>query len=112
MDRYLHHYDAPFVCPATRLACYDPAINVEASRVDHVCTKTAWAAKIQDYEAYEATEHGVKVFIKVVVQDMWIWDLCNPELFYSNVTDFALFDHLCKRSGCLHALDKVPSSSK
>jgi hypothetical protein len=43
-DCYLYHYGAPFVCPATRSACYDPAINAEASRVDPVCTKTASAA--------------------------------------------------------------------
>jgi hypothetical protein len=59
-DCYLHHYGAPFVRPATRPACYDPAINVEASRVDRVRAKTAWAALLQDYEAYKAAEHGVK----------------------------------------------------
>jgi hypothetical protein len=40
-DYYLHHYGAPFVRPATSPACYDPAIDVEASRVNRVCTKTA-----------------------------------------------------------------------
>jgi hypothetical protein len=107
MDRYLHHYGAPFVCPATRPACYDPAINAEASRVDHVCAKTSWVAKIQDYKVYETTEHNVKVFIKAVMQDTWICDLCNPKTFYSNVTVLALFNHLCKRSGGLHALGMV-----
>jgi hypothetical protein len=48
-DWYLHHYGAKFVCPATRPACYDPAINEEASRVDRICAKTAWSAQIQDY---------------------------------------------------------------
>ncbi len=38
-DCYLHHYGAPFVCPATCLACYDPAINAEASRVDRLVPK-------------------------------------------------------------------------
>ncbi len=33
-DCYSHHYGAPFVCPATRLACYDPAMNAEASPID------------------------------------------------------------------------------
>jgi hypothetical protein len=68
-DCYLHHYGAPFVRPATRPACYDPAINAEASRVDHVCTKTDWAVLIQDYEAYKAAEHSVKVFIEAVVNN-------------------------------------------
>jgi hypothetical protein len=62
VDRNLHHYGTPFVCPATRPACYDPAINAEASCVDCVHAKTAWAALIQDYKAYEAAECGVKVF--------------------------------------------------
>ncbi len=106
-DRYLHHYGAPFVCPATRPACCSPAINMEASHVDHVHAKTAWAAKIQDYKAYEAAERGVKVFIKAVVQDTWIHNLCDPEMFYSNVIALALFNHLCKHSGGLHALDMV-----
>ncbi len=47
-DHYLHHYGAPFVCPATRPACYNPMITAEASCVDHVCAKTAWAALLQD----------------------------------------------------------------
>jgi hypothetical protein len=36
-DCYLPHYSAPFVRPATRPACYDPAINAEASRVGRIC---------------------------------------------------------------------------
>jgi hypothetical protein len=40
-DCYLHHYGAPFVRPATRPACYDPAITAEASCVNHVRAKTA-----------------------------------------------------------------------
>ncbi len=101
-DRYLHHYNAPFVCPATRPACYDPAINTEASCINRVCAKTTWAAKIQDYKAFEAAECGVKVFIKAVVQDTWICNLRNPEMFYSNDTALALFNHLCDCSGGLH----------
>jgi hypothetical protein len=31
VDCYLHHYGAPFVRPATRPACYDPAINQRGS---------------------------------------------------------------------------------
>jgi hypothetical protein len=38
-DRYLYHYGAPFVRPATRPACYGPAINTEASHVDNVHAK-------------------------------------------------------------------------
>jgi hypothetical protein len=81
VDRYLHHYCTPFVRPATCLACYDTAINAEASCINRVRAKTTWAAKIQDYKAYEATEHGVKVFTKAVVQDTWIHDLHKPEMF-------------------------------
>jgi hypothetical protein len=107
VDCYLHHYSAPFVRPATCAACYDPAINAEASRVDHVCAKTAWAALLQDNKAYEAAECGIKVFIEAIVNDMWIHYLCNPETFYSNVTALAIFNHLCKRSSGLYALDMV-----
>jgi hypothetical protein len=104
---YLHHYGAPFVRPATRPACYDPAITVEASRVNRVCSETTWAALLQDYEAYKAAERGVKVFIEAVVNDTWICNLCNPEMFYSNVTALNIFNHLRKRSSGLHALDMV-----
>jgi hypothetical protein len=106
-DCYLHHCGTPFVRPATHPACYNPAINAEASCVDRVCDKTAWAALLQDYKAYKATEHGIKAFIKAIVNDTWICDLRNPETFYSNVTALAIFNHLCKRSGGLHALDMV-----
>jgi hypothetical protein len=106
-DCYLHHYGAPFVCPATSLACYDPTITVEASCVDHVRAKTAWAALLQDYKAYKATERGIKVFIKAIVNDTWICNLRDPETFYSNVTALNIFNHLCKHSSGLHALDMV-----
>jgi hypothetical protein len=91
MDCYLHHYGAPYVCPATRPACYDPAITAEASCVDGIHAKTTWAALIQDYKAYKAAERSVKVFIEAVVNDTWIHDLCNPKTFYSNVTALGIF---------------------
>jgi hypothetical protein len=50
-DCYLHKYGAPFIGPATHQACYDPAINAEASCINPICTKTAWAALLQDYKA-------------------------------------------------------------
>jgi hypothetical protein len=106
-DRYLHHYGAPFVPPATRLACYNLAINAEASCVDRICVKTTWAALFQDYEAYKAAEHGIKVFIKATVNNTWICNLRNHKMFYSNVTALTIFDHLHKHSGGLHALDMV-----
>jgi hypothetical protein len=106
-DWYLHNYGAPFVCPATHLACYDPAINAESPCLNRICTETTWAALIQDYKAYKVTEHSVKVFIKAVVNDTWICDLRNPEMFYSNVTALAIFDHLCEHSGGLNELDMV-----
>jgi hypothetical protein len=71
--------------------------------------KTAWAALIQDYEAYESAERGIKVFIKAAVNNTWIRDLRNPKTFYSNVTAFAIFDYLCKQFGSLHVLDTMVS---
>ena len=106
-DRYLHHYGLAFVRPAARPAVYDPAIQEGASRVKRTRAEAAWAALIQDYEAYEAAEAGVKTFIVTVVEDTWIRDLRDPETFYSNVTALALLNHLRDRSGGLHALDMV-----
>jgi hypothetical protein len=107
VDCYLHHYDAPFVPPATRPACYDLAFNAEASCVNHVQAKTTWAALIQDNEGYKATERGIKVFIKAVEIDTWICNIHNPKSFYSNVTALAIFDHLCEHSDAQHSLDMV-----
>jgi hypothetical protein len=106
-DCYLHHYGAPFVHPATHPACYDPAITAEASRVNRVCAKTAWAALLQDYKAYKAAERSIKVFIKAVVNNTWIHNLHDRETFYSNVTALAIFNHLHEHSGGLYALDMV-----
>jgi hypothetical protein len=95
------------LCAQTHPACYDPAINAEASCINHVCTKTAWTALFQDYKAYTAADHSVKVFIEAVVNNTWICNHCNPETFYSNVTAFTIFNHLCEHSSSLHALDMV-----
>jgi hypothetical protein len=104
---YLHHYGTPFVRPAIHLACYDPAINAKASCINRICVKTALAALLQDFKAYKATEHGIKVFIEAIVNNTWIHNLCNPETFYSNITALDIFNHLCKHSGGPHALDMV-----
>jgi hypothetical protein len=109
-NRYLHHYGLAFVRPAARPAVYDPAIAEGASRVERTRAEAAWAALIQDYEAYEAAEAGIKTFIETVVEDTWIRDLRDPETFYSNVTALALLNHLRDRSGGLHALDMVSLS--
>ena len=77
------------------------------SCVKCVCAEASWAARIQDYKAYEAAESGVKVFIKAVVKDTWICDLRNPKTFNSNVTALALLNHLRAHSGGLHAVDMV-----
>ena len=68
-DRYLHHYGLAFVRPATRPAVYDPNIAEGASRVERTRAEAAWAAHIQDYEAYKAAEASVKAFIEAVVED-------------------------------------------
>ncbi len=106
-NRYLHHYGLAFVRLAARPAVYDPDIEEGASRVERTRAEAAWAAPIQDYEAYEAAEAGVKTFIETVVEDTWIRDLRDPETFYSNVTALALLNHLRDPSGGLHVLDMV-----
>jgi hypothetical protein len=106
-NRYLHHYGLAFMRPATGPAVYNPAIAEGASRVERTCAEAAWAARIQDYKAYEAAEAGIKTFIEAVVKDTWIRDLRNPETFYSNVMALALLNHLRDRLGGLHAVDMV-----
>ncbi len=68
-DRYLHHYGLAFTRPAARPAVYDPDIEEGASRVERTRAEATWAARIQDYEAYEAAEAGVKTFIETVAED-------------------------------------------
>jgi hypothetical protein len=68
-DRYLHYYGLAFTSPATCPAVYDPAIAEGASCVERTCAEAAWAARIQDYEAYKAAKAGVKTFIKAVDED-------------------------------------------
>ena len=106
-NRHLHHYGLAFIRPPTRPAIYNPDIAEGASRVERTCVEASWAAHIQDYKAYEASESGVKAFIEAVVKDTWIHNLRDPETFYSNVTALELLNHICHRLGGLHALDMV-----
>jgi hypothetical protein len=82
---YLHHYGAPFVRTATCPSFFDLAINAEASCIDRVYAETAWAALLQDYEAYKATEHGIKVFFEAVVNNTWIHNLHNSDCKSSGI---------------------------
>jgi hypothetical protein len=45
--------------------------------------------------------------MEAVVNNTWICNLCDPEMFYSDVTALDIFNHLCMRSSGLHALDMV-----
>ena len=61
--------------------------------------------KKADYDMYVSACRVTSKFILAIVEDTWVFELCDPEKFYVAVLPRELLDHLKLSCGGLHALD-------
>ena len=103
-DAYKMRHGANFPT-SSRPAIYDVDISIDASNAVRVRCKVAHTAKKEYYILFAAAERDSSKFILVVVEDTWVRELRDPDIFYTAVKPRALLAHLQSICVGLHATD-------
>ena len=103
-DAYKMRHGANFPTPTC------PAINnvdtpIDASNAVRVRREAAHTSKKEDYELFAASNRETSKFILSVVEDTWVPELQDPDLFYTSVKPRTLLNHLQAMCVGLHATD-------
>ena len=83
-DAYKAHHGANFPTPS-RPAIYDFDISIDAPNAVQVRHETAHTAKKEDYRLFAAAKRESSKFILAVVEDKWVHELRDPDIFYTSV---------------------------
>ena len=67
--------------------------------------KAAHTAKKEDYRLFSDDERETRKFILAVIEDTWVRELRDPDLFYTAVNPRTFLDHLQSMCVGLHATD-------
>ena len=92
-DAYRARHGSKFLTPSC-LAIYNVDIPIDASNAVRVCREAAHTAKKEDYRLFTAAKRESSKFILAVVEDTWVRELRNPDLFYTAAKPQAFLDHL------------------
>ena len=103
-DAYKTRYGANLPTPA-RPAIYDVDIPIYSTNAVQARREAAHTAKKEDYRLFAAAERDSTKFILAVIEDMWVRELRDPEIFYTAVKPRALLVHLQTLCVGLHATD-------
>ena len=103
-DIYKTRHGANFPTPS-RWAIYDVDILVDASNAVRFHCKAVHTVKKEDYKLFADAERESNTFILAVVEDIWVRELCDPDLFYTAVKPRDLLMHLHAMCVGLHATD-------
>ena len=83
-DVYKSRHGANFLKPS-RPAIYNVDILIDASNAVQVRREAAHTAKKEYYRLFAAAERNTSKFILAVVEDTWVRELRDPDLFYTAV---------------------------
>ena len=103
-DAYKTRYGMNFPTPA-RPAIYDVKIPIDATNAVRARRKATNTARKEDYILFAAPERESTKFILAVVEDTWVRELRDPDLFYTAVKPRSLLAHLQTLCVGLHAKD-------
>ena len=103
-DTYRARHGAKFPTPS-RPTIYDVNTLIDTSNVVRVRREAAHTAKKEDYRLFTATKRESSKFILAVVEDTWVGELRDPDLFYTAVKPRDLLKHLQAMCVGLHATD-------
>ena len=79
-EDYRARHGANFPTPS-RPAIYNFDIPIDTSNAVRVCRKAANTDKKEDYRIFAAAERESSKFILAVVEDTWVRELRDPDLF-------------------------------
>ena len=103
-DAYRARHGAVFPTPS-RPEIYNVDIPIDASHEVRVRHKAAHTAKKEDYRLFAANERDSSKFILAIVEDTWVREFFDPNLFYTSVKPRDLLKHLQGMCVGLHATD-------
>ena len=90
---YTTHFGAEF----SKTACvgtYNTKIYDKATAVVRARTEASHKAKCADRGTDKTARRETEQFILTVIEDTWVRELRDPEMFYTDVVTKALLDHL------------------
>ena len=105
-ESYKTRYGANFPTPA-RPAIYDVKIPINATNAVQDRREDARTAKKEDYRLFATAERESTKFILAIVEDTWVRELRDPDLFYTAVKPRVLLAHLQTLCVDLHAIDML-----
>ena len=92
-DAYKRQHDANFPTPK-RPDIYDVEIPIDVANAVQARLEAAHTAKKEDYRLFAAANPETRKFTLAVVEDPWVRELRDPDLFYTAVKPCTLLDHL------------------
>ena len=101
---YTARYTTTFP-PLNRVSHYDSNIADDAEKGARAKAESKHNVKKADYNMYVSACREAGKFILAVVEDTWVRELCDPDIFYALILPRDLLDHLQLSCGSLHALD-------
>jgi len=106
-DRYQHIYlQGPYTIPPI-VRLYDDTIARDATRTEVNQAEESHCSKRNDRALYEMANTECLNFIMEVVNKTWYKELEDPDMFYTNVSDLQLLEHLTEFCAGLHAVNAV-----
>ena len=103
-DAYKTRYGVNFPAP-TRPAIHDVDITIDATNAARDRREAAHTAIKEDYIIFAAAKRESTNSILAVVEETWVRELRNPDLFYTANKLQALLAHLQTLCLGLHATD-------
>ena len=91
--------------PPGHVSHYDSTIADDAEKGACAKAESQHNVKKADYNMYVAACQETSKFILAVVEDTWVRELRDPNIFYAAVLPRDLLNHLQLLCGGLHALD-------
>ena len=99
-------YGSAFVRP-TKPAIYDKMIAEDAIANARIKAEAKHKAKISDFKVFVATDFGAQKLILAVVEDAWIRELKDDDIFYVHVTSHQILTHLQSFAGGIHTTNTL-----
>ena len=101
---YTARYTKTFPVPG-RISHYDSTIADDAKQGARAKAESKHNVKKADYNMYLSACRETIKFILAIVEDTWVRELRDPDIFYAAVLPRNLLDHLQLSCGGLHVLD-------
>ena len=110
-DAYKARHGANFPTPSSP-EIYDVDIPIDASNAVRVRREASHTANKEDYRLFAATKSESSKFILAVVEDTWVPELRDPNLFYTAVKPRALLAHIQAMCVGLYDTDVINLQNK